>query len=338
MEKTRLCGLTPEEILGLTTPGHYNYSHAVTVANAIYKKKISGFAEMKGLPGKFVKELDAVAATGIFSPETHEISSDKTIKFLFVNSQGLQYETVYLPGEKRVTVCVSTQSGCRMGCHFCVTGRFGFHGNLSAGDIVNQVISLPDSEKVNHVVFMGMGEPLDNIENVILACRILTAEWGLSLSPRNITVSTVGITHGVTQFLNRSDCNLTLSLHSPFPEERMVIIPAEKRYPANEILTVMKEFPLRKKRRLSVAYVMIKGVNDTERHLEGLKDLIRPTSIRINLLPYHPSAGDCYLPSSAERMQYFRHGLITAGISASIRESRGADISAACGLLASGLR
>jgi 23S rRNA (adenine2503-C2)-methyltransferase len=183
---------------------------------------------------------------------------------------------------------------------------------------------------------MGMGEPLDNLENTLKACKIITAEWGMAFSPRNITVSTVGITHSVIEFLKRSDCNLALSLYSPFAEERIRIIPAERLYPAGEIIRVIKNYPLKKKRRLSIAYVMMDGINDTDHHLNELKAMLKDTGIRVNLLPYHPVNNDMNRSSAQERMQFFKHNLVISGISASIRKSRGADISAACGLLASG--
>jgi 23S rRNA (adenine2503-C2)-methyltransferase len=208
-----------------------------------------------------------------------------------------------------------------MGCPFCATGRYGFHGNLSTGEIVNQVLSIADSIKITHVVFMGMGEPLDNLENVLKACEILTSEWGMALSPRNITISTVGITPGILKFLECSDCNLTVSLYSPFTEERKLVVPVENKYPVNEIIGIMKNYPIKKKRRLSLAYVMLRGLNDTDFHLEGLKTLLKNSSIRVNLLPYHKLTDDSN----------------TSGVSASIRKSRGTDISAACGLLASAL-
>jgi 23S rRNA (adenine2503-C2)-methyltransferase len=179
-----------------------------------------------------------------------------------------------------------------------------------------------------------MGEPMDNLENVLKACSIITAEWGLSISSRNVTVSTVGIMPGVDQFLQKTDCNLTLSLYSPFSEERKKMIPMENKYPVQKIVDMMKNFPVKKKRRLSLAYVMVKDLNDTDWHLEGLKSILKGSKIRINLLHYHPDWNDQNYSSSAERMQFFKHNLIVSGISASIRKSRGTDISAACGLLA----
>jgi 23S rRNA (adenine2503-C2)-methyltransferase len=224
-----------------------------------------------------------------------------------------------------------------MGCSFCETAKYGFRGNLTAGEIINQIVAIPDADKVTHVVFMGMGEPMDNLENVLKACRIITAEWGMALSSRNVTVSTVGLMKEVEQFMLRSDCNLTLSLFSPFSDERKKYIPAENRNPVQKIVNAMQRFPVKKKRRLSLAYIMIEGLNDTDSHLEALKSILKGSSVRVNLLPYHSVGNDSNSSSSGERMQFFKHNLIISGVSASIRKSRGRDISAACGLLASGL-
>jgi len=338
MTRTSLCGLTIEDISDLAGKGRINIAHSISISDSVYKKKINDIYQFPRIPKILKEKLSEIAFAGIFDPVASEESSDGTVKYLFRNEDGLEYETVYLPEKKRITVCVSTQSGCRMGCHFCLTGRYGFHGNLEARDIVNQVISLPGAERITHVVFMGMGEPIDNLENVLKACRIITSEWGLAISPRNVTVSTVGITNGVIRFLDESNCNLTLSLHSPFAEERKRIIPAENRHPFRAIIEIMKNSPVIKKRRMSIAYVMISGVNDSESHLEELKSMLTGTRIRINLLPYHPLPGDVNISSPAEKMHYYKHELIMSGISASVRKSRGVDISAACGLLASGLK
>lgn len=338
MEKRVICGLSANEILDFIGPAGYTLSHSLNVTANIYKKRIDDFSVITGIPKKLKDYLTLYANTGIMPPVASEVSSDGTIKYLFRTETNIEFETVYIPDGKRNTVCVSTQSGCKMGCPFCVTGRFGFAGNLSAGEIVNQVIGIPDADKVTHVVFMGMGEPMDNLDNVLKACEILTSEWGVSISPRNITVSTVGITPGIVRFLKNSTCNLTVSLHSPFCEERKLIIPAEKKYPVQEIIKILKNFPLRKHRRVSLAYVMIKGMNDSDKHLEALKNLLTGSHIRVNLLPYHSVAEDNHISSSPERMHFFKHNLIISGISASVRKSRGADISAACGLLALNIR
>lgn len=337
MIKNSLAGLTVEEIYQLIEPSGFKFSHAVSISNGIYKKRISDVSLIKNIPKRLQDLLIDNRSIGILAPVASEISADKTVKYLFKTAEGKIFETVYIPDHKRNTVCISSQSGCRMGCSFCVTAGYGFHGNLSASEIVNQVIGIPDSGKVTHVVFMGMGEPLDNFENVLKACEILTAEWGLSLSSRNITVSTVGLTEGVGKFLKSSDCNLTLSVLSPFHEERKSMVPAENVHPFRSILEILKTYNVKSKRRLSLAYVMIKDFNDTDKHLTELKNLLNASRIRVNLLPYH-QASEGMTSSSEERMMYFKHNLVISGISASIRKSRGIDISAACGLLATGLK
>jgi 23S rRNA (adenine2503-C2)-methyltransferase len=335
MIKTSLCGLTADEIHDLTGSGR---NHAIAIANCLYKNRIEDIILVPDIPKRIKEELNRKSFPGIYKPVASQRSSDGTIKYLFKNENDQEFETVLLRDNKRITVCVSSQSGCRMGCPFCVTGKSGFRGNLTVRDILTQVLGLTGSEKVTHIVFMGMGEPMDNIDNVLKACNILSAEWGLAISPRNITVSTVGITPGIKSFLEYSNCNLALSLFSPFPVERYQAIPAEKKYPAHEIIDLMKNYRSGRKRRMSVAYIMIRDTNDTEKHLGGLKALLHGSGIRINLLPYHSIPGDNNISSSAERMQYFKHELVISGISASIRKSKGIDVSAACGLLASGLK
>ena len=337
MNKTSLCGLSTEEIFKIIQPGGFTKNHALKISHLIYKKRIRDLSSVSGLPGKLRDFLSQTMQSGLYSPESSLSSSDGTTKYLFRTPDNKLFETVLIPDKRRNTVCVSTQLGCRMGCSYCMTARYGYHGDLSAGEMVNQVISLNSEVNVTHVVFMGMGEPMDNLENVLKACEILTSEWGVAIGKRNITVSTVGITDAVVEFISRSECNLTLSLYSPFPEEREKVIPAEKAYSVRKTIGIMKDHPLQKKRRFSLAYIMIKGVNDTDRHLTGLIDLVKGSDIRINLLPYHPVPGDNNISSPDDRMMYFKHHLVSAGISASVRRSRGADIKAACGLLASDL-
>jgi len=334
MVKKSLCGLTSGEIFDIIGSYGFTNVHATSISNSIYKKRISDIAYLSKIPGRLNEVLSDIAVSGIYPPVATEVSADKSVKYLFRTEDNKKFETVFIPDNKRNTVCISTQSGCRMGCSFCATARYGFRGNLTAGEIVTQILGIPETFKITHVVFMGMGEPMDNLENVLKACSIMTAEWGLAISPRNITVSTVGIMPGVKQFLQRSDCNLTLSLYSPFPPERRKTIPAENQYPVQTIIDLMKSYHIKKKRRLSLAYVMVRDLNDTDSHLEELKSILKGSDIRVNLLHYHPSLNDQKSSSSDERILFFKHNLIVSGISASIRKSRGTDISAACGLLA----
>jgi 23S rRNA (adenine2503-C2)-methyltransferase len=338
MVKKSICGLTSDEIFELIKPVGFTLSHAVTIANNVYKKQRSDILLFEKIPKALKELLSKNAESGIFFPKNSIVSEDKSVKYLFSSESGNMFETVYIPEGRRHTVCVSTQSGCRMGCTFCATAKYGFKGNLTASEIVNQIIAIPQADKVTHIVFMGMGEPMDNLENVLKACNIITAEWGIALSPRNITVSTVGILPGIEEFLKTSDCNLTFSLYSPFTDERIKNVPIEKLYPFQKTLDLMKQFNVRKGRRLSLAYIMINNVNDTDSHLNELISILRGSSIRVNLIPYHSHFTHLYFSSSEERMQYFKHNLVVSGISASIRKSRGSDIAAACGLLAGGVR
>jgi 23S rRNA (adenine2503-C2)-methyltransferase len=334
----QFCGVTYEQLSQFMTGSGFGDQYALKAVTNYYRKGISDFKSMDNIP-KAVRELLGLRfQASRYSPVHHEESSDRSVRYLFTNNKGMAYETVFIPDGKRRTVCVSTQSGCRMGCPFCLTGRFGFKGDLSAGEIVGQVMSIPYSREITHVVFMGMGEPLDNTEEVLKACSILTSSWGLAISPGNVTVSTVGITPGVKRFLGESVCNLALSLFSPFAEERAKVVPAERKFPAREIIRMLREYPTTGKRRFTIAYVMIAGMNDTESHLDELTELLKGTKIRVNLLRYHATGQDNCTPSSPERMEYFLQKLTDSGISASVRKSRGADISAACGLLAAGLK
>ncbi len=338
MQKKSLCGMMPDDIHGVVASGGYGLSHALTIAKGFYRKRIYNFSQLPDIQKGLKTLIEENCTPGLLHPDTFQESSDGSVKYLFRTDEGKAFETVFLPDKKRNSVCVSTQSGCRMGCPFCVTASYGFHGNLSAGEIINQIISLPQSSKIDHVVFMGMGEPMDNIEEVLKACTIITSQWGLAISQANVTVSTVGIAPAIRSFLDRSGCNLTVSLYSPFEEERIKAVPAEKKYPVRDIIEMLKNYPLKKKRRVSMAYMMINGINDTDRHLEELRRLFAGSAVRINLLPYHPGHDDTRISSPDDRIQYFRHSLVMAGVSASVRRSRGSDISAACGLLASGLR
>lgn len=327
-----LAGLEPETLEKLLSERGIEHRYSYRLLYWIYKKGIESFSQVNDIPKSVLTRISEYFETGLFRPESSSKSADGTIKYLFRNKAGLLYETVYLPEEKRNTVCVSSQSGCRMGCRFCATGLNGWSGDLTAGEIINQVISLP--VKASHIVMMGMGEPGDNIGEVIKALRIFTSEWGLAKGRSRITVSTVGILPSLERLLNETDCNLTLSLHSPFPEERRRFIPCESRWPVKDAIEMIKNFRALKGRRFTAAYVMVKGINDTDVHLEGLKMLLSGSKIRVNLLPYHPYTNDSYSSSDPERMMMFKHILVTSGIEASVRRSRGSDIEAACGMLA----
>jgi 23S rRNA (adenine2503-C2)-methyltransferase len=332
INRIAVAGLDTEEIQSLLVSRGIDGRYARRLLYWIYRKAISSFGEINDIPKTVLTVIEDNFVTGLYPPADSETSADGSAKYLYTTPGGLHHETVWLPDGKRQTVCISVQAGCRMGCRLCATGQNGWGGNLTAGEIINQVVCLPHG--FTHIVLMGMGEPGDNIEEVIKACNILTSEWGLAAGRSKVTVSTVGVTPAVQRLLDETDCNITLSLHSPFPGERLQVIPAEARWPFTGTLRLMQEYEGRRKRRFTVAYVMIKGRNDSEGHLDELIRLLAGTGIRVNLLPFHPVNEDREQSSGLAAMMKFKHRLVTSGIGASVRRSRGTDISAACGMLA----
>lgn len=299
----------------------------------LYRRKIRDFMEMDNLPKTLRAYLNDNFSPGFYEPFQSFLSDDLSKKYLFKTRSGYPVESVYLPDNKRNTICVSSQAGCRMACSFCNTGKVGFHGDLGTDEILNQVGSIQESKKLTHIVFMGMGEPLDNYKNVMKALEILTAQWGFSFSPRNITVSTIGLKPCLEEFLKSTRCNVAISIHSPFDEERDEIIPSRNKYSIEELLDLIKAYKWEKNQRVTFQYIMINGINDSRRHLNEIIRILKGTTIRVNLMSYHPPEGSTIQNSPDHLRWYFKKQLIKNGISASIRRSRGLDIGAACGLL-----
>ena len=243
-------------------------------------------------------------------------------------------EAVVIPDGERATLCVSSQSGCRMGCHFCMTGRQGFHGHLLVADIISQFLAVDESGELTNAVFMGMGEPLDNYENVLKTIKILTSDWGFGWSPKRITLSTIGVLPTLKKFLDESRCHLAVSLHNPFPDERMSMMPVERAYPLEDVLDLIKLYDFTGQRRVSFEYTMFAGFNDTKRHADALSRMLSGLECRVNLIRFHKIPDFPYSPSAQGVMELFRDRLSNSGITTTIRASRGEDILAACGMLA----
>lgn len=260
-------------------------------------------------------------------------SVDGTKKYLFPTESGHFVESVFIPDGERATLCVSSQVGCKMNCQFCMTGRQGFEGQLTVGDILNQVYSLPEREQLTNIVFMGQGEPFDNLDNVLRATEILTAPYGLAWSPRRITVSTVGLRKGMVNFLSKSKCHLAISLHSPFPEERGEMMPAERSYSLTEFIPLLAKENWAGQRRLSFEYIVFQGLNDSPRHAKELVRLLAPLHCRVNLIRFHTIPDTPFRGADEQTMVWLRDYLSKHGLTATIRQSRGEDIMAACGLL-----
>jgi 23S rRNA (adenine2503-C2)-methyltransferase len=277
-----------------------------------------------------LQEKYDVGATASVKEQT---SADGTKKYLYPTANGKFIETAYIPDPKRHTLCVSTQVGCKMGCLFCMTGKQGFQAHLSAGEIINQLRSLPERNLITNIVYMGMGEPLDNAEAVMKSLEILTSPYGFELSVRKVTVSTIGIIPAMRDFLENSKCNLAVSLHTPFDEERRQLMPIQNVYPIKEVVDTIIRYNTGKYRRISFEYIMFKGVNDTPRHVNELARLLNKVKCRINLIRFHTLPGTPLQGSDENAILAFQQGLNAKGIITTLRQSRGLDIDAACGLL-----
>ncbi len=303
------------------------------LADWFYKKHVTDFEEMTNLPKSVRQKLTENFGTGLSLPEKVQISSDGTKKYLYRTNSGRFVEAAYIPDNKRHTLCVSTQVGCKMACSFCMTARQGFQGYLTAGEILNQVRSTPERHLLTNIVYMGMGEPFDNLHATMKSLELLTASYGFAMSPTRITVSTIGIIPGMITFLQQSQCHLAVSLHSPFEEDRIKLMPLQNIYKLSNLLDTIRNFDLPRQRRVSFEYIMFKGFNDTPRHVKELARALNGIRCRINLLRFHPIPESTLQSSDDKTINWFRDALKEKGIMTTLRHSRGQDIDAACGLL-----
>ena len=333
MEKKKLLGMTLGELKAVATEVGLPAFAAKQIMQWLYNKRVRSIDEMTNLSLKSRAILAGHYTIGCVPPSDEQKSIDGTAKYLFPTENGQQVECVFIPDGERATLCVSCQAGCRMGCRFCMTGRQGFGGNLSTADILNQIYSVPGSELLTNIVFMGQGEPMDNLDAVLKATELLTASDGWAWSPKRITVSSVGVRKGVERFLLESNCHLAISLHNPFPEERLSMMPAEKAYGLEELMTLLKKQDWSHQRRLSFEYIVFGGLNDSERHAKELVRLLAPIECRVNLIRFHQIPNTPYIGATEEKMVWLRDYLTKHGVTTTIRASRGQDIYAACGLL-----
>jgi len=330
-----LIGNTVDELTSIVTNLGMRRFVGAQIADWIYKKYAVSFSNMTNIGTRAVSQLsDAGYQIGSFEPVGKSTASDGTIKLLFPTLQGGLVESVFIPDGDRATLCVSSQSGCRMGCKFCMTGQSGFGSNLSAGEILGQILRCGAPEKLTNIVMMGMGEPLDNIEEVLKFITIMTAPWGFAWSPTRITLSTVGLLSNLERFLRETRVNLAVSLHNPFPEERRQLIPSENINPIHKVLDTVSKYDFSGQRRLSFEYTMFDGWNDTDRHLDGLVSLLRPLDCRVNLIRFHSDGTGPMKGTPDSRILKFNTELNRRGILTTTRTSRGEDILAACGMLA----
>ena len=302
------------------------------LAEWLYVKRATSFDQMSNISLKGREALKVRYTIGRHAPVREAVSQDGTRKYLF--AVGDQFiESVYIPEEDRATLCVSSQVGCKMGCKFCMTGTLGFHGQLSAADILNQILYFDD---LSNLVFMGEGEPMDNLDNVLRALEIMTADYGCAWSPKRITVSTVGIP-AMKRFLDESECHLAVSMHNPFAAERREIMPAEKMLSITDVVALLKQYDWLHQRRVSFEYICWHGINDTPRHAKELLRLLKGLNSRINLIRFHAGVDKAFPASDEKTMEWFRDYLTDNGLTTTIRKSRGEDILAACGMLVNAL-
>lgn len=332
-EKRRLLGMTLNELKEVAAAVGLPGYAAKQMADWLYKKKVISISEMTNIAVAKRALLEESFEIGADAPVDCMKSVDGTIKYLYAAGSGNFVEAVYIPTDDRATLCVSSQVGCKMNCLFCMTGKQGFTANLTANQILNQIQSLPEADTLTNLVFMGMGEPLDNVDELFKVLEILTASYGYAWSPKRITVSTIGVAKGLKRFLDESDCHLAVSLHSPFHEERLSLMPVEKAYPAQGIIDMLKEYDFSHQRRVSFEYIVFKNLNDSPKHAKALICLVKDLDCRVNLIRFHAIPGVSLESSDVARMETFRDTLNNAGVICTIRASRGEDIFAACGML-----
>ena len=306
---------------------------AKQIARWLYDKHATTIEAMSDLSARHRALLAETYEVGLTAPEKVSISADGAKKYLYRTSQNHFIESAYIPDGDRATLCISSQAGCRMGCRFCATGRQGLQHSLSTNEILNQIESLPERERLTNVVFMGMGEPLDNLDSLLPALEVLTSAWGFGWSPTRITVSTAGVASRLERFLEATQVHLAVSLHNPFPHERAEIMPVEKAWPIREVVEILRRYDFTHQRRVSFEYIVMSGLNDSPRHIRELCRLLDGIKCRINLIRFHKIPGSPYFSPDDRAMIAFRDALTAKGIHTTIRTSRGEDIQAACGLL-----
>ena len=347
-----LLGKTLEELQAVAQEVGLPRFAGKQLAEWIYVRRAISFDEMTNISLKGREALKARYTIGRHTPVAEAISKDGTKKYLFrisnseavqqrsgltSNSEAVFVESVYIPDNDRATLCVSTQAGCKMGCRFCMTGTLGFHGHLTAADILNQIFSIPDADKLTNIVYMGEGEPMDNLDNVLRSLNAMTNAWGCAWSPKRITVSSVGITKGLKRYIEESECHLAISLHNPFAIDRQEVMPIEKVNHLSEVIALLKQYDWSHQRRVSFEYICWGGVNDTPKHANELLRLLKGLDCRINLIRFHAGVDQSFTSSNEQQMEWLRDYLTERGITTTIRRSRGEDILAACGMLVNAL-
>lgn len=329
----RLLALTASQLRQVAVDAGLPAFTGGQMAKWMYERHVSSIDEMTNLSKAARAKLAEQYEVGAKGPIDRHESVDGTVKYLFPVETGAFVETVFIPDGDRGTLCVSSQVGCKMNCLFCQTGKQGYEGNLTAADILNQIYSLPERERLTNIVFMGQGEPMDNLDAVLSVTRLLTAPDGYAWSPKRITVSSVGVPAKLKRFLDESQCHVAISMHSPLHEQRLTLMPAEKAMPIADTVELLRQYDFTHQRRCSFEYICFGGMNDTPAHARAIVQLVKGLECRVNLIRFHQIPHIDLPPSDEQRMEHFRDLLTASGVFTTIRASRGQDIYAACGLL-----
>ena len=336
-EKKVLIGMTSSELKeAVRTLGMPAFTGG-QIARWLYLQHVADIDAMTNISKQNRERLKEHYTVGAMPPLDCQRSKDGTVKYLFPTASGKFVETVFIPDGERGTLCVSCQVGCKMNCLFCQTGKQGWQGDLTAADILNQIYSLPERDRLTNVVFMGQGEPMDNLDAVLRATEILTAPDGYAWSPKRITVSSVGVRGKLKRFLDESQCHVAISLHSPLHDQRLQLMPAERAMPIEETVALLRTYDFTHQRRCSFEYICFAGLNDTPAHARAIIGLLRGLECRVNLIRFHTITGTGLPASDEHRMEQLRDTLTRNGITTTIRASRGQDILAACGLLSTAM-
>lgn len=341
MEKKTLLGLTLDELKDVAKQLGMPAFTGSQIAKWIYERRVKSIDEMTNISKGNRAKLAESYEIGCMAPIESRHSKDGTVKYLFPvrttdgdTSRKRFVETVYIPEEGgHATLCVSCEVGCKMNCLFCQTGKQGFHGYLTVADILNQAYSIPEADSLTNIVYMGQGEPMDNLDNVLRSTQILTAPYGWAWSPKRITVSSVGLKDKLQRFLNESDCQVAISLHSPIHEQREKLMPAEKGMAIKDVVDLLRDYDFSHQRRLTFEYIVFGGLNDSQTHAREICRLLKGLDCHVNLIRFHQIPNVPLHGASPERMETFRDYLTAHGFYCTIRASRGQDIEAACGLL-----
>ena len=333
MTKPKLYGATLEQLRALCEQLELPRFAHKQIAKWLYSRFVNDIEAMTDLSKVARQRLAEHCDLGLSAPLKVSVSSDGTKKYLFRTFEGEYIESALIPDGERMTLCVSSQAGCRMGCKFCATGRMGFRHQLSSTEIINQIVSIPERDQLTNLVFMGMGEPLDNIDNLLATLDILTSEWGMAWSPTRITVSTAGVAKSLPRLLDEQKVHIAVSLHNPFPEERKEIMPIENAYSIRQVCDILRRYDFTHQRRVSFEYIVLEDMNCSPRHIKELSRLLDGIKCRINLIRFHKIPDSPFFSPPLEKIIEFRDTLTKRGIQTTLRASRGEDIEAACGLL-----